>query len=675
MASSPSAASSPSPSSSASTVLQAAAEIPGEKLTENFELIEKIADGVAATVYKGRHKLLEDLVAIKILKQNLINQDSALERFRREAKLASQLDHPNIVRIKGFGISTEGRAFIVMQYCPGLTLEKRLQQSPLPKVLALRILQQVALALAAAHSAGIIHRDIKPANIILEKLADEAAPNPYEVKLLDFGVAKAFDETGSGNGAAPLTQVNEVLGTPAYMSPEQCRSQTADNRSDIYSLGCVLFECCTGRKPFVADSDLAIMDKHLHVEPEFNNADHVGATLKQVILTCMAKDPAKRYQSAAELSKALVYCQKLYGRKNSSVQSLTPVLMIVVLMAIPLFAFYRLQQSGKRGTLSSYNLRNPLDSREAHDIAASRLAPRNLDDLAASRVVLREPHVIADSLRTGHASESAETLLTRAVSLSSGKSPKQENIERAELYFELASEHAFKEKNKDLAGRSLFELGKMHYFTKQYEKATKAFRKCKDLALDASNPPLESEALRYLALISFVQQNDIPTALKYRQQALALSPGYSRRTSQIRREIADCYYCMGQALKAQEFVMQNIAGRMRQEPGNNSAGIENASDNALLCKFALALKHSSSARKCADVLLTLAQEDSKDHRYAAQVLNTAEEFYKAKDYTWSLKLAHALREFKQERISAEEMAAAQRLIVACNANLKNTVAK
>ncbi len=274
-----------------------AGDISGIKLDSHYKLIEKIGEGAASLVYKAEHRLLQKIVAIKILRKDLLTNPRAIERFKREARLSTRLDHPHIVKVTAFGISDDEQPFIVMDYHDCTTLEKTLGKERLALGTTLTIAAQILTALTYAHGLNIIHRDIKPANILLLQTADSASAS---VQLADFGLAKEL--LLDHNEKANLTQTAFMMGTPNYMSPEQCMAQAADQRSDIYSFGCVLYECLTGRKPFSAESDLAVMDKHLHEQVSFNPADKISADLQSIIFKCLNKNPQGRYQTASELA-------------------------------------------------------------------------------------------------------------------------------------------------------------------------------------------------------------------------------------------------------------------------------------------------------------------------------------------------------------------------------------
>jgi len=262
------------------------------RLVSHYEILEEIGSGGMGTVYKARDTRLDRFVALKFLPGEWRRDDVARDRFAREAKAASAIDHPHICTVYDIGELDDGRMYIAMAYCPGETLNRRILKGGLPVEAALTIAVEAAEALAAAHEAGIVHRDIKPANILFD--------SRQRVKLVDFGLAKFA-------GGAGLTRAGVAIGTPAYMSPEQAEGKAVDHRTDLWSLGTVLYEMLAGLRPFSGDSDHAVMYAVIHNEPPplSEVRPEVTADLLGVIDRCLEKDPDERYQSAASLLRDL----------------------------------------------------------------------------------------------------------------------------------------------------------------------------------------------------------------------------------------------------------------------------------------------------------------------------------------------------------------------------------
>jgi Tol biopolymer transport system component/predicted Ser/Thr protein kinase len=268
------------------------------KTLDRYTLESKLGEGGMGVVYLAHDKHLDRDVAIKVLPHDKVADPARRQRFVQEAKAASALDHPGIVTIHDIR-SDAGIDFMVMEYVSGRTLDAVIPPKGLALVMALRYAAQIADALGSAHEAGIIHRDLKPSNVIVT--ADD------RVKILDFGLAKLMDAgevaAEARTRTAPMTDAGLVLGTTAYMSPEQAEGSKVDARSDIFSFGSMLYEMVCGRRPFTGDSSLSILAKIVHEDPPPPSQVAPGVTpdVERTILRCLRKDPARRYQTMADL--------------------------------------------------------------------------------------------------------------------------------------------------------------------------------------------------------------------------------------------------------------------------------------------------------------------------------------------------------------------------------------
>ncbi len=294
----------------------------GQTLDDRYKIESVLGRGGMGVVYRAMHVHLDARVAVKVLHPELVSNQSAIERFRREARAAGRIQHPNAIQVTDFGVSSQGVVYLVMELVQGETLRDLLRRE---KVLeperAIAMMRQVCAAVEAAHQGGVIHRDLKPDNIIVQ---DSGQPTTAldrgaeVVKVLDFGIAKLRErETPADSQAFPdspsrfeqtLTEAGMLIGTPQYMSPEQCRAKKLDSRSDIYSLGVILFEMLTGQLPFTGETPIEVVLKHIKDAPSplrSINPD-IPWALEEVVMKALEKDPALRQSSAVELATDLV---------------------------------------------------------------------------------------------------------------------------------------------------------------------------------------------------------------------------------------------------------------------------------------------------------------------------------------------------------------------------------
>lgn len=279
----------------------------GSTLAGNIYVEELIGKGGMSSVFKGRHTQIDRPVAVKVMHEHLVSEENALLRFQKEAQAAGKLDHPNIVKVADFRVGEGGFSFLVMDYVPGVSLAQAIRkQGLLSCSQAVDIFSQACDALQHAHSHGVIHRDLKPSNIML--VDSESEDGKPQVKLLDFGIAKILPQHG-GSGQK-LTQTGEVFGSPLYMSPEQCMGKALDARSDIYSMGCLMYETLTGTPPIVGANTFETFFKHTTEMPasiKTHRSDLANyREIDAIILKAMAKNPADRYQTMAELKADLL---------------------------------------------------------------------------------------------------------------------------------------------------------------------------------------------------------------------------------------------------------------------------------------------------------------------------------------------------------------------------------
>lgn len=279
----------------------------GSTIDRKYRLDALLGVGGMGSVYKATRLLIGDTVAVKLLRAEQLQDSQGLERFRREAQAAARLKHPNVVTIHDFGVTEEGLAFLVMELVEGNSLGDLVKQSGSLNISdTLEIISQIASAIDEAHRHDIIHRDLKPDNIIVS-----LSSTGFRVKVLDFGVARMRDASA---GIGTLTQTGMIVGTLYYMSPEQCRGEQLDGRSDIYSLGIMLYEMLTGIVPFHAPSFTAILLEHISKPPPSLRVKNpnISPAVEAVVMHALEKEHEKRPRTATDLA------QELYVAINST---------------------------------------------------------------------------------------------------------------------------------------------------------------------------------------------------------------------------------------------------------------------------------------------------------------------------------------------------------------------
>ena len=273
-------------------------DLVGEVIADRYEILELLGRGSTGLIYKAKHKILDRQVAIKLLYPQLVIDSESMQRFQQEAQAISKLSHPNIVTVYDFGKLGSGLPYLAMDYSDGVTLHETLaREDHLPVGRAIPLFMQACQALAHSHAHGVLHRDIKPSNIMLVN----GAGNKEYLKIVDFGIAKLLKQEQSLN----LTQDGEVLGSPLYMSPEQCMGNELDSRSDIFSLGCVMYVTLLGREPFVGKNIMETMYLRTAENAKPFNEKRpdlsIPQTLEAVVLKALSRQPDQRQQTMDEL--------------------------------------------------------------------------------------------------------------------------------------------------------------------------------------------------------------------------------------------------------------------------------------------------------------------------------------------------------------------------------------
>jgi len=270
----------------------------GRVIDGRWIIEEKIGEGGMGAVYRAHQKSVDRTVAIKTLRSALVDSDEFVDRFFTEVKVATKVDHPHCVTILDFGQTEDGTLYLAMEYLDGQDLTGRSQTRPLSTEEIIRVGVQVSSALAAAHEYNVVHRDLKPDNVFM---LDMPGGDTF-VKVLDFGIAKMLDSN------TKVTKTGMIFGTPDYMSPEQCRGDSLDGRSDLYSLGCILYELLGGGAPFAATTPMAVLMAHVNEDvPAFaeKGISDVPPGLEAIIMKLLEKNPDDRFASATEVRLAL----------------------------------------------------------------------------------------------------------------------------------------------------------------------------------------------------------------------------------------------------------------------------------------------------------------------------------------------------------------------------------
>lgn len=311
----------------------------GRTISDRFLVESIIGEGGMGVVYKAWEDKTKQGVAVKILRQQFISDELAVKRFKHEAIAASRLSHPHIVTFYDYGSTVDGYLFMVMEIIDGKSLAQVIRDKrSLGVARAVKIITQACDALEHAHQSGVIHRDLKPGNILLTAIEDE---QDY-VKLVDFGIAKLLIKDGDKVVDTDIEQKGEVLGSPLYMSPEQCLGLEIDGRSDIYSLGVVIYETLTGKVPHIGRTAHETIEMQIQKDPPSFNAKrpdlYIPERLEAVVLRALAKDPAGRQQTMNELADAL---EAATSKKNDSIEIRPSVAMSKKVLSKPVLSHKR----------------------------------------------------------------------------------------------------------------------------------------------------------------------------------------------------------------------------------------------------------------------------------------------------------------------------------------------
>jgi tRNA A-37 threonylcarbamoyl transferase component Bud32 len=289
----------------------------GRVLDDKYRLDARLGEGGMGTVYRATHLLIDRQVAVKVLNHRFVEDEAAQARFRREARAAGRLQHPNVAAVTDFGRTADGLVYLVMELLEGRSLRELLTtEAPLEIARAASLMLQVAAAVGAAHEAGVIHRDLKPGNIFIVQRRSLAPV----VKVLDFGIAKLAAEAADDAETHALTQTGVMIGTPRYMSPEQCDGARLSPASDVYSLGIILYEMLTGETPFNGPTPLAVAVQHSSKPPRRPRElrPSIPTVLEELLLRALAKDPTARPADAGVFRAELYAAVQRLGLEHAA---------------------------------------------------------------------------------------------------------------------------------------------------------------------------------------------------------------------------------------------------------------------------------------------------------------------------------------------------------------------
>jgi serine/threonine protein kinase len=333
-------------------------------ISGQYRVLAKLGSGGMSNVYLCKDILLKRVVAIKLLRFEISPECTSGKRFRREAQIVAMLDQPNIVKLYGLHFSEKQQPFIVMEAIDGESLQKVIEKSGRLKLTrTIKIVSQICSALSSAHALGVVHRDLKPSNIMVIN----AGLHNESIKLLDFGIAKIVDDQ-----RLRTTRTGEVLGSPVYMSPEQALGQSVDEKSDQYSLGCLIFELLTGRPPFVCDNSLALMLAHVNQPPPSLSEVSLRTFPLQIELAVaklLEKNPADRFATIEDVGLAFAgktIPQQRFGKRLRTIPFLVPSVITLALISLASFVALRthVDPPGQSKNIESHRVPRNLSNEE-----------------------------------------------------------------------------------------------------------------------------------------------------------------------------------------------------------------------------------------------------------------------------------------------------------------------
>jgi serine/threonine protein kinase len=456
----------------------------GQTLADRYEIQSLIGEGGIGLVYKARHILMNRTVAIKIIRAEMIDNSTLLQRFQQEATAISKLDHPNIVKVYDYGVAPDGLPYLVMDCLEGTTLSDLLTaQGKMSPERAMPLFLQACHALKHAHENGIIHRDFKASNLVI--CQDPA--HGEVVKVVDFGMAKLLHPDADSMNFQELTQKGEVFGSPLYMSPEQCKGQRLDERSDIYSLACIMYYALAGRPPFLGENVLETLQKQINENsvPPSSYQSSISPGLDSVVLKALQKVPENRYQNMNE--------------------------MLVDLEAV---------NNGEQCVFSTQKLKvNP---------ARKKMWTRNFESEIVFAAVIGVAMVAITAFMSGrmveHEGETQEVNMWVDHNLDGDKALARHDFRGAERCYQEAITEATKfGRNDPRLAKSLLSLGRTYAEDKQYTRAEASLQRARQILEKCYGPDSFEESPVLIALAHVYEEQGLKDqAAEIKQEAMKL---------------------------------------------------------------------------------------------------------------------------------------------------------
>lgn len=345
------------------------------ELPKQYRVLGKIKSGGMGAIYKVENTFTKQICAVKVMKADQAENEVMRKRFIVEAKAASLLQHPHICQTYDFGISENNLLYLVMQWLDGISLEQKVSRDgPVSIQETTIIFMQVATALGHAHEHNVVHRDLKPDNIMLTRCRSGGGTIAH---IVDFGIAKMVKDDGTTPTNDGLTRIGALIGTPAYMSPEQAMGSKVDGRCDVYALGCVMYFVLTGKPPFTSDSVMDLLYKHVHsAPPEFDPALKIPGAMKSIVLKCLEKKPEDRYQSMTQVCTDLKKITKGVAVERKLLAKDRKLIYGLVKMSAIFFAAYLLSAVGN---LAIQNLNDNVKTAKSKNVTTNKTlaAPDN----------------------------------------------------------------------------------------------------------------------------------------------------------------------------------------------------------------------------------------------------------------------------------------------------------